>query len=130
LDANVSGKVVEASSFFSTGSLTWTAGVGVDAPKGLEFPAEEKGLAEAVPFGLDEKGFANGFAGVDALTPFLTPNKDSPILGCGFSSSLTSFFSILAVLALLLAPLAMRTPRMPLTLPSFLLHGLRRHVQM
>jgi hypothetical protein len=82
LDANVSGRVVEASSFFSTGSLTWTAGVGVDAPKGLALPAcEEKGFADAATFGLDEKGFENGFAGVDALVPFLTPNSDSPILG-------------------------------------------------
>ena len=58
-----------------------------------------------------------------------TPNSDSPILGCGFSSStLTSFLSVFAP-DLAAAPFATRTPRMLLTLPSFRLHALRRQLQ-
>jgi hypothetical protein len=108
-------------------------GVDVEAPKGFALAGcEEKGFADgvAVPLGLEEKGLEKGFADADGLPECLTPNSDSPILGWGFSSCLTSFFSGFGALDLPLAPLAIRTPRTPLTLPSFLLHVLRRQVQM
>ena len=132
--AKVSGREVVASSGLEAGGVTWTAGVGagadVDVPNGFALP-DENGFAVAVPFGFEEKGFANGFVDAEALPPLFTPNSDSPIFGCGFCSScLTSSFSAFGLLALVLAPLAIRTPRMPLTLPSFLRHVLRRQVQM
>lgn len=130
LDAKVSGRVVDASSLFFSDAMACTAGAGAGAPKGFALPdCEEKGFATPAP-GLEEKGLEKGFAEAEAPAPFCTPKSDSPILGCGFSSGLSSFFSILAAGILLPAPFVMRTPRMPLTLPSFLLHVLRRHVQM
>ena len=36
-------------------------------PKGFALPPEEKEFADATPLGLDEKGFENGFAGVERL---------------------------------------------------------------
>lgn len=127
--AKVSGSVVEASSFLSS-DVTSTVGGGVkvaEAPNGFALADEAKGFAGAVPFEFEEKGFEKGFAGAVELVLFFTPKSDSPILGCGFSSScLISFFSGF----LFDAPFAIRTPRMPLTLPSFLLHAFLRQLQM
>lgn len=132
LDAKVSGRVVDASSLFFSDVMACTAGADTEAgaPKVFALPdCEEKGFVAPAP-GLEEKGLEKGFAEAEAPAPFCTPKRDSPILNCGFSSGFSSFFSILAAGILLLAPFAMRTPRIPLTLPSFLLHVLRRHVQM
>jgi hypothetical protein len=60
----------------------------------------------------------------------LTPKREPPMLGCGFFFSWISCFSGFFAAVMLLAPFAIRTPRMPLTLPSFLLHVFRRQLQM
>jgi hypothetical protein len=130
--AKVSGRVVEASSL---GCSDVTSIAGADAAaggaaKGLAPEDGANGFAGAALPELEEKGFENGFAGAVELALGFTPNSDSPILGCGFSSStLTSFLSVFAP-DLADAPFATRTPRMLLTLPSFRLHALRRQLQM
>jgi hypothetical protein len=118
--------VDDASSAFSSWAII-TAGGGEAGDLTLA-GADEKGFAGALPAAFDEKGFEKGFAAAPVLIPFFTPNSDSPILGCGFSSCWTLGFSTL-VGALLLAPFAMRTPRIPRILPSFLLQVFLRQVQ-
>lgn len=89
---------------------------------------EENGFAGALPAALVENGFEKGFAGADVPAPFVAPNNDAPILNCGFSSSTTFDFSGFAC-ALLLEPVATRTPRIPRILPSFLRQVFLRQVQ-
>ena len=130
--ANVSERVADASSSLSS-FVTSIVGGGVEeagAANGLALADEANGFAGAEPLVFEEKGFEKGFAGAVELVLFLTPKSDSPILGCGFSSScLISFFSDFAV-DLADAPFEMRTPRILLTLPSFRLHAFRRQHQM
>lgn len=96
---------------------------------GLELAAaDENGFVGALPAVLEEKGFEKGFAGAAVLPPRVAPNSDAPILGCGFSSDSILGFSAF-VCVLLLAPFAMRTPRKPRILPSFLRHVFLRQVQ-
>jgi hypothetical protein len=104
----------------------------VEADAGVEDVAglDENGFNEAVPAGFDEKGFEKGFAGVVVLAPFVAPKSDSPILGCGFSSCFDSGFGVLLCATRPApAPFAMRTLRIPRTLPSFLLHVFLRQLQ-
>lgn len=128
MDAKVSGRVDAASSCFSSG-MTWTDGVGA-ADGFAPADCEEKGFAGAVPFDFEANGFEKGFTGAAVFASLLTPNRDSPILGCGLGSSLISFFCSTLALALDDAPLAMRTPLIPRTLPSFLLQVFLRQLQM
>lgn len=127
--AKVSGRDVDASSFLSSDVTSITGGGAAEAANGLAAADEANGFAGAALFEFEENGFEKGFAGAVELVLFFTPNSDSPILGCGFSSSCLISFSGFA-LDLVDAPFAMRTPRIPLTLPSFLLHAFRRQLQM
>lgn len=129
-EANVSGREVVASSVGSMIVGVAGAGVGSFVENGLEaVEVEENGFAGTLPEQFAEKGFEKGFALGVLPEPLDMPKSDSPILGCGFSSCLTSFFSgFAAVLAL--APFAIRTLLIPLTLPSFRLHVLRRQLHM
>jgi hypothetical protein len=128
LEANVSDSVAEAEvALLPSPEVSFTDGG--DATTGVELAGvDEKGFAGALPAAFEENGFENGFDGVVVLDPFVTPNSDSPILGCGFSSCSTLGLSIF-VCVRLLAPFAMRTPRSARILPSFLLHVFLRHVQ-
>jgi hypothetical protein len=130
--AKVSGRVVVASSL-GCSDVTSMAGAAGGAAKGLapEDEDEANGFAGAALPAFEEKGFEKGFAGAVELALGFTPNSDSPILGCGFSSSTLTAFVSVSVFALDLAdaPFATRTPRMLLTLPSFRLHALRRQLQ-
>jgi hypothetical protein len=111
-------------------SIAGAAAAAGGAAKGLAAADDAKGFAGAALPAFEENGLEKGFAGAVELVLGFTPNSDSPILGCGFSSSaLTSFLSVFAP-DLTDAPLATRTPRMLLTLPSFRLHALRRQLQM
>lgn len=128
LEAKVSGSELTASSsFFST----LAAGVGTGAANGFA-PAlwDENGFAGPEPLGLVAKGLEKGLAAGVELELLLTPNSDSPILDCGLGSSLTSFFCSTLTLDLADAPLAIRTPLIPRTLPSLRLHVFLRQLQM
>ena len=107
LEAKVSGKAGDASSILSSDLACTGRGVVL------------KGFAL---LGFEEKGFAEA-AGLAVWTP----KSEAPIAGGGFWSSLISLMTFAT--GLLLAPLAMRTPRMPLTLPSFRRHVLCRQLQ-
>lgn len=126
-EANVSGREAAASSGVGSAMVGTDGAAGA---KGLEeVDDDENGLADVLVEDWAEKWFAKGFAEDDPLEPFATPNSEAPICGCGFGSGAGSFFSIF-VPDLADAPFAIRTPRIPLTLPSFLLHALRRQLQM
>jgi hypothetical protein len=101
---------------------------GGDAAAGFALDgAEEKGFAGAFPAPLADNGFEKGLAGADVVAPSVMPNNEAPILGWGFSSSSAARFSAFDCV-LLLEPFAIRTPRMPRTLPSFLRHAFLRQV--